>query len=73
MVGIACLANCPKHNTSISGTVAAKSRSIDGSHILPKTVSSLEGFSVCMSAVFCPSHSFCISSWQLSRQAYSCL
>lgn len=73
MVGIAYLANCPKHNTKISEAVPAKRRSTDRSHILLETISALEGLSVRMSAVFCLSQSFCVPSWQLSRQAYSCL
>lgn len=57
-----------QNTTQISGAVAAKSRSINGNHIWLKTISTLESLLVCMSAVFCPSPSFCIPSWQLARQ-----
>lgn len=67
MVGIAYLANCPKHNTKISGAAASKSRSIDGSHILPETINALEGLSVRMSAVFCP------SNWLVSTELHICV
>ena len=72
-LGLLILLTVQHRTLKISGAVAAKNRSIDGSHILLKTISALEGLSVRMSAVFCPSHSFCVLSWQLSRQAYSCL
>lgn len=69
-MGIAYLASCPKHSTKVSGAVTVKSRSINWSHILLKTISALHlSVHVCCLLSRC----FCVLSWVLSRQAYICL